>query len=296
MGSGICKDRFVGEHVIDKRCFECFENGFKRLLDKYSVEPEKRKEFSSFLATALNKPKSSLTPEIQRELNKQFLRIIKIKDPFAEEKRLSNSIALTLYDEWKPKVLSAADPFDLALRLAIAGNIMDYGALSDFDIHSTIEKALIKPFAIDHSCDLREKTEKARSILYLGDNAGEIVFDRLFIETIGHKNVTFAVRSAPTLNDVTKDDAREIGIERVAKVISSGYDAPSTILHKSGEQFLREFMSADLIISKGQGNLEGLISRNDPRIFFLLMAKCDVVAELLNVKKESFLVYNINGA
>jgi uncharacterized protein with ATP-grasp and redox domains len=285
----------VREYVIDKRCFECFENGYKRLFEKYCIDPEKRKEFLSILATTINNSKSSLTPEIQRNLNRQFLGMIEMKDPFLEEKRLSNNVALALYDEWKPKVLLADDPFDLALRLAIAGNIMDYGASGNFDIHSTIEKALSKPLAIDHSHDLKEKIEKAQSIIYLGDNAGEIVFDKLFIETIGHKNVTFVVRSAPILNDVTIDDAKDTGIEKVAEIISSGYDAPSTILYQSGEHFLSKYMSADLIISKGQGNLEGLLFQDDPRIFFLLMAKCDVIAEMLKVEKGSFLVYNVNG-
>ena len=128
--------------------------------------------------------------------------------------------------------------------------------------------------------------------MYLGDNAGEIVFDKLLIETIGNKNVTYVVRSAPILNDVTINDAKEVGIDNVAEVISSGYDAPSTVLSKSGTTFLNKYLSADLIISKGQGNLEGLLYENDPRIFFILMAKCDVIAETLKVNKGSFLVYN----
>ncbi len=248
------------------------------------------------MAETINNPALSLTPEIQRDLNQRFLEMIGIKDPFAEEKRSSNSAALSLYEEWKPRIISDEDPFDMALRLAIAGNIMDYGASGTFDIHSTINKVLATHFAIDHSFRLKRKIEKAGTILYLGDNAGEIVFDKLFIETIGHGNVTYVVRDAPILNDVTINDAKEVGIDNVAEVISSGYDAPSTVLHKSGPQFLERFRSADLIISKGQGNLEGLLYENDPRIFFLLMAKCDVIAETLKVNKGSFLVYNMGSS
>ena len=105
-------------------------------------------------------------------------------------------------------------------------------------------------FAIDHSKQLKKALESANSVLYLGENAGEIVFDKLFIQTINHPNLTYAVRGAPVIND------------------------------------------ADLIISKGQGNLEGLIPLNDDRVFFLLMVKCDVMAEFMKVKKDSFVVYN----
>ncbi len=284
------------KRIIDKRCFECFENGYKRLFEKYHVSTIKRNEFLIFMAETINNPALSLTPEIQRDLNQRFLEMIGIKDPFVEEKRSSNSAALSLYEEWKPRIISDEDPFDMALRLAIAGNIMDYGASGTFDIHSTINKVLATHFAIDHSFRLKRKIEKAGTILYLGDNAGEIVFDKLFIETIGHGNVTYVVRDAPILNDVTINDAKEVGIDNVAEVISSGYDAPSTVLHKSGPQFLERFRSADLIISKGQGNLEGLLYENDPRIFFLLMAKCDVIAETLKVNKGSFLVYNMGSS
>ena len=147
-------------------------------------------------------------------------------------------------------------------------------------------------FAIDHSAQLNQALRNAASVLYLGDNAGEIVFDRLLLETMAHPSVTFAVRGGPALNDVSLKEAEETGMHRVAKVIDSGFDAPSTILKKSSREFLVAFRSADLIISKGQGNLEGLIDESDPRIYFLLMVKCEVMAEKLKVKKGSCIVYN----
>ncbi|MBE0661787.1 MAG: DUF89 family protein [Bacteroidales bacterium] len=239
------------------------------------------------------KTKSFLTtPEIQRILNKIFCDIIGISDPFAAEKKSSNEIALDLYDTWKPKVATSANPFDLALRLAIAGNIMDYGANISFDIQQTITRVLMDNFAIDHSQLLRERVSDAQDILYLGDNAGEIVFDKLFIETMINTNVTYVVKSKPVLNDVTMKDASQVGMFDVASVITNGFDAPSTVLSRCSNEFLRIYESADLIISKGQGNLEGLLPHSDPRIFFLLMVKCDIIANRLNVKKGDFVVYN----
>lgn len=201
-------------------------------------------------------------------------------------------MALELYSQWKPRVINSDDPFRLALRLAIAGNIMDYGASTSFDIHKTIDRVVSSKFAIDQSELLRAKLQKASKVLYLGDNAGEIVFDRLFIEVIMHGDIKFVVKGEPVLNDVTIDDAVQVGMHYAADVISNGYDAPSTILNRCSSEFLKEYNSADIIISKGQGNLEGLLSENDPRIFFLLMVKCDLIAEILGVNKGDFVVYN----
>jgi len=234
------------------------------------------------------------TPELQRELSIKFRSVSGIDDPFAEEKAKSHRLASKLYLEWKPKVKASDHPFELALRLSIAGNIMDYGAGNSFDIHKTIDKVISATFAIDHSSLLKKRISRAKSILYLADNAGEIVFDKLFLETIGHPDVTFAVRGGKALNDVTVQDAEEAGIDTVATVISNGFDAPSTLLAQCSEEFLAVYKSVDLIISKGQGNLEGLIHEKDSRIFFLLMVKCDVMAELLKVEKGSLVVSNQN--
>jgi hypothetical protein len=225
-------------------------------------------------------------------LNEKLCEIIGVDDPFSEEKSSSNKLAMGLYVRWKNKVLESEDPFNLALRLAVAGNIMDYGASGRFDINRTIQKVLSADFAIDASLLLKKKIKKAKKILYLGDNAGEIVFDRLFIETIMHDNLVYVVKGAPILNDVTIKDAEEIGMSMVADVVSNGYGAPSTVVRKCSRDFQKLFNEVDLVISKGQGNLEGLISDKDPRVFFLLMVKCDVIADLLKVKKGDFVVYN----
>lgn len=280
---------------IDDRCKKCFLRTYQRLFKKFNVENTEQELFLSFFQKVLNEKHYDSHTEITRELHHAFCKILKVDDPFAEEKAHSNRIALELYKQWKPKVLAADNPFDMALRLSIAGNIMDYGANNSFDVHETVEKVLKTSFAIDHSELLRNKIEKAKRILYLGDNAGEIVFDKLFIETIMHDGVFYAVKDAPILNDVTMTDAKEVGIDLTANVISNGYDASSTVLNKCSEDFLEVYHSSDLIISKGQGNFEGLMNENDNRIFFLLMVKCDVIAEMLNVEKGSFVVYNKNN-
>jgi len=231
-------------------------------------------------------------PVISSEIHALWRKHSGNEDPYLDEKKHSNDMALGMYDELKEKVRTSADPVDTALRLAIAGNIIDYGASYPFDFHATIDRVLTTRFAIDHSMQLRHSLAKAKTILYLGDNSGEIVMDKLFIETVGMQNVVFAVRGAPVINDVTIDDARYVGMNKITRVIPNGFDAPSTILEYCSPEFREAFEHADLVISKGQGNFEGLNEITGKEMYFLLMAKCKVVAEALRVPQGSFIIKN----
>lgn len=277
-------------NTIDHRCKACFLKTYRRLFGKFNVSIETQNNFLSYFDEVIAKYHNGL--DIQRHLHHKFYELVGTFDPFVEEKENSNLVGLQLYEKYQPQVLNAENPFDMALRLAIAGNIMDYAASNSFDIQETINKVLRTTFAIDDSQLLYQKTKKAKKILYLGDNAGEIVFDKLFIETLDPNKVIFAVRNAPILNDVTLKDAEKVGLEKVAQVVSNGFNGPSTVLSQCSKEFLNIYASADLILSKGQGNFEGLMEENDTRLFFLLMTKCDVIAEKLNVEKGSFIVYN----
>jgi uncharacterized protein with ATP-grasp and redox domains len=206
------------------------------------------------------------------------------------EKEKSNRELLNRYDEFKQRVRNSNNPFDTALRLAIAGNIIDFGPTDNFDVEGTIERVFTSDLAIDDSDQLKVEIAKAKTILYLGDNCGEIVLDKLFLETINHPNVVFAVRDKPILNDATKKEAIEVGIPEVARLISNGDDTPSTLLHRVSPEFLEIYKSADLIISKGMGNFEGLMDETDPRLFYLLMIKCPVIGKKVGAQKGAFVV------
>jgi uncharacterized protein with ATP-grasp and redox domains len=277
---------------LDSRCKDCFKSNFERLLIRSPLTTQQVSEFTVFFQLLVNEESSITSPEFQRELQNKLRELNGISDPYFDEKKISNQLALELYREWKPAVLASENPFQLALRLALAGNVMDYAITSQFDLQLTIEKVLGAVFSVDHSARLRQRIRDSKRILYIGDNAGEIVFDRLLIETIMHPYVTYAVRGGPAINDATLEDSTETGMDWVADVISNGYDAPSTILHKTSPEFREQYDAADVIISKGQGNFEGLMEVKDPRIFFLLMIKCDYIAEKIGVTKGSFVVLN----
>jgi uncharacterized protein with ATP-grasp and redox domains len=202
------------------------------------------------------------------------------RDPYRELKRRSNAFALELYPALKRRVRTSADPFATAVRLAIAGNVIDFGSrssLSDSEIHEAIEDAMNDPLDPGALADLRQGVEQARDILYLADNAGELVFDRLLIEDMPGDRVTLVVRGGPVINDATREDAEAVGLSSLVTVMDNGSDVPGTILEACSQSFQERFEASDLIIAKGQGNYETL-NGGDANLFFLLKVKCPVIA------------------
>jgi damage-control phosphatase, subfamily I len=282
--------------LADYRCFFCFVRSMEKMLEKENFDPDKKRRFTFEMTRLYQQTENgSITTSFSRELYACLREYSGNSDPYKEIKKSSNEFVLGLYPEMKKLVQESVNPFETALRLAISGNIIDYAINDQFDLMATIDKVLNSDFAINHSAALRAAIEKAETVLYLGDNCGEIVFDKLFIETIAHPNLIYAVRGAPVINDATMEDAEFVGMTNVARVVSNGYDAPSTLVEHCSEEFLEIYNKADVIISKGQGNLEGLFESPNQHIFFLLMVKCNVVAERLGVKKDSFVVRQNKG-
>lgn len=275
----------------DYRCYFCFARLFENLIEKTNLTPEEKQCFASQMFGLFHSEKDGFSvPYLSREVHLLFKKYSDNDDPYKWVKRQSNDMVLSRYDDLKKTVTTSADPFVTALKLAIAGNIIDYGIPQHFDLDETIGKVLASDFAIDHSKDLKQSLSEAKSVLYIGDNAGEIVFDKLFIETIHHPDLWYAVRGAPIINDVTLEDANYVQMNEVAHVIENGYDAPSTMLSHCSKEFKDLFSRADIVISKGRGNLESLLHESSKKIYFLLMVKCDVIADILGVKKGQFVV------
>jgi uncharacterized protein with ATP-grasp and redox domains len=208
--------------------------------------------------------------------------VTRVSDPFKAQKDESIENALSLYAGLKSDVENSEEPLRTAVGIAIAGNAMDLGVYPDLDLREELRNDLGKTLPEDHYQSFKCSLEKARTILYLGDNAGETVFDRILIETMGMETA-YAVRDIPIINDATVEDARKSGIGKVARIISSGCDGPGTILRRCSQEFLNLFTAADLIVSKGQGNFESLSNEEVP-IFFLLKVKCPVIARHLGTK------------
>jgi len=277
---------------MNYECLICQVKALQKRMDKYEIAEERRNRLVSQTINTISgiDLDNSYSPEITRNILKTLEKESSISDPYSKEKEQSNKELLARYDEFKQRVENSNNKFDTALRLAIAGNIIDFGPTHKFDVSETIERVLTSDFAIDDSEALKTEIAKANTILYLGDNCGEIVLDKLFLETINHPNVLFAVRDKSILNDATTKEAIEVGIPEVAKLISNGDDAPSTLLHRVNKEFLDIYKSADLIIAKGMGNFEGLMHETDPRLFYLLMIKCQVIGNRIGANKGDFVV------
>jgi uncharacterized protein with ATP-grasp and redox domains len=270
-------------------CYPCF---FQQILNTslmMNVDERKIREILISFGQNLSQIQAQATPpEIGREAYRLISEKTGIPDLYAEKKKKCTEQALSLYPRLKEQIVSSGDRLEMAIRMAIAGNVIDFGANADFDLERDVEILLSQELAIDQYQEFCHVLQRARNVLYLADNPGETVFDRLLIEELG-KPVVYAVREKPVINDAIYQDALDAGLDNVAEIVSSGTDAPGTILDLCSESFLNIYRSADLIISKGQGNYEGLSDEIRP-VFFLLKAKCSVIAKDIGVKQGSIIL------
>ena len=218
-------------------------------------------------------------PVMGQRIHRRLREITGLKDPYRRAKNAQNKMALSLLPGLRRELARSGDRLELAARMAIAGNIIDMGAYGDIGVkgvRKAVRHALAEPLRGEMP-SFRLAAKKARSILYLADNAGEIVFDRLLIEELFPQRVTVVVRGHPVLNDAVMADARAAGLHKLARVIDNGSDAPGTVLEETSPEFKALFKTADLVIAKGQGNYETL-SEAPRRVYFLFKAKCPVIA------------------
>lgn len=211
-----------------------------------------------------------------------------VKDPYGKIKRETNKAALVLLPELRKFVEQSSNPLDAAIHVAVAGNVIDMGIGHSFDFNREVEEilAIMKTkLAISSLGDFRNELGRGKKLLYLGDNCGEIVFDRLLVEKIQETGtaLTFAVKSAPIINDATMQDARVAGITKIAKVIETGGNDVGVDWNNVSREFLKAVNDADIILAKGHGNFETCDERPE-NFYFLLKAKCDMVAGILDVK------------
>lgn len=247
-----------------------------------------RKVLESVASMILKFPLSVTPPEIAQHVYAFVAETTGNKDPCYHAKQQANELTLSLYPQFIEAVNDSGDPLLAACKLAIAGNVIDLAPQSSYgNVRSIAKSALESPLCVNDYEQFKRSIAGASSILYLGDNAGEIVFDRILIEVIRRikdLEICFVVRERPIINDATLHDAISTGMDRVAKVISSGSDAPATILSQCSLKVLKLYHSADVIIAKGQGNYESLNDEARNNIFFLLRVKCPVIARFLGAR------------
>ena len=271
---------------IDFDCIPCI---FRQALESSRMATEDEELIKEILDEY-----AKLVPEMDLDLkgpklSGQAQQIVKdktgVEDPYQEFKQRHMELAQELYPEVKSIVAKAEDPLFDALIISATGNAIDAGISLDVDVAHQVKMAVENGFVKSDLALLESKLQKEDEVLIIGDNSGEAIFDKLLIEELQEYDldVIYAYRDLPVLNDVTSKEIEEIGIDKLAdRVLSSGAQTPGTILAETTAEFREVYDRAGVVISKGQGNFEGL-SDAEREIFFLLKAKCDLVANMLEV-------------
>lgn len=270
-------------------CIPCFMQQALRAGRIATSDKEKIKQILDKVGEMVKTVSMQATPAETGMMVYQIVReVTDVYDPFYNIKQQHIKETNSIYPALEDIVVNSEDRLLTAIKIAIAGNIIDLGVNKEFNILTDVQKILKQDFAILDYEAFAMQLKKAKNILYIGDNAGESVFDKILIKEL-RKPVKYAVRSIPIINDVTMEDAIASGLDAVAELIDSGCKSPGVLLHHSTEEFLELFNTSDLVISKGQGNFEGLSDCNR-QVFFLLKAKCSIISNHLHIEEGAIIL------
>ncbi len=270
-------------------CFYCYFKQIVNCMDIAGIEEDRQYRILFDLVDDIKKMDRTRTPaENTTEMLLKLYRKIDNSDPFKESKEKSNALALKLYPALKNYLQKSTNKLYDALKISVAGNIIDLGIQKNYDLNASLQYSLKEGFSRNDYPRFMEKLTASDSVLIIGDNAGEIVFDRLLVEELIHlgKRVTYLVKNSPILNDATIDDARQAGMDKLATVITTGSNYLGTPLTKISGEVRKLMEKSSLVISKGQANFETL-EHEEPakdRFFFLLKIKCSCVGQVANAK------------
>ena len=265
-------------------CFKCIFNMVCDMAQKAFADDTQRRELIEKLTLAVLENSSQCTPpEMASILYGIYEKATGVTDPFAEEKHRSTLLAKELYPLLEPLVKNADDPFAMAVKLSVGGNVIDFGATPFFKLESARDAIMETVKTAVQSADieeLRKRAKAAENIFYILDNCGEAVIDRLLIKELGREKITLGVRGRAIFNDITREELAESGLGDLP-VIDTGDNAPGVSLKNSSAEFLKKLRTSELVIAKGQGNFESLCDADDNgNIFFLFRVKCPVVEAL----------------
>lgn len=276
------------------KCLPCVVNQVIKTANITGVN--KKEELLREVFTYLSKMDFNITtPEIIGEVFAMIKKHTNNLDPYKDTRNHYNKMFLNLLPKFEEKIEQAEDSFQLAVRYAIVGNIIDFNPIHNTlleDIFDCFEKMENLELAINDSKALMEDILSAKTVLYLGDNCGEICLDKIFLKKIKELNpkveIVFGVRGKPVVNDSIAEDAYTVGIDEYAEIIDNGDGSLGTVLNRTSPEFKEVFNKADIVIAKGQANYECL-SEENKKIYFLLMTKCDVIANDIGVQEKKMI-------
>lgn len=272
---------------VTLECVPCYLKQIISACKQLDLDQELKWQAMNIICDNLTSLSNTATPAYNSSIMlHQLVKELNVGDPFKAAKERSNEQADKLLKS--TPIDMGEDPLYTALKLAAAGNIIDLGIIEHYNLKETLYEALNKKFAINDYPIFKAKLKKQASVLILSDNSGEIAFDKILVQELINQGcqVTYAVKGGFVLNDATYEDAKQVGMVELTRVIDNGNNFLGTILDKCSETFLEAFEQADLIISKGQANYETLEGTKEAgeKTFFLVKVKCEVVAQSLGCK------------
>ena len=272
---------------IDTACVECIINQSAKVANAIKAD-EKLSNLLTNRVTELSKSFSfeQNPPQIASYVYENMAKIAGKKDLYDEVKELSTQKALSFVPILKQKLSTCQDKLLTATKIAVAGNVIDLAAEVEFDLKDELEKIFHTDFAHDDFEKLQNQLPHAKSVVILGDNVGEHIFDYMFVEVLKelypHAEYHYFVRGCPIINDVTMSEALACGFDKLCDLVDSGVNTPGFVYERANPHAKEIFDGADLVISKGMGNYECLSPSHRENICFLLKVKCGVVANTLN--------------
>lgn len=263
-------------------CISCLLSKQEKLIRPFADESKKSEYLHQLLKLLYDHGQTSSAPELAEQINILYKKIWGLEEDFTEVKHQYNQLLLGKEAELETRILASDDPIRECIKYVCAANYIDFSAVANVN-ESTFEKLLEK--AASETIDKKEyklfkqDLKNANKLVYLTDNCGEIVLDKLFIkclkETYPELQIDVIVRGFNTLNDATMEDAHEVGLTDIVPCVGNGNAAPGTVLKRLNEESLSLLNKADIIISKGQGNFESLYGENlNP--YFLFLCKCEL--------------------
>ncbi len=280
-------------------CLVCLFNQTLRVTKALNCDDRCSKEVLDKAAIVISKFDLNMTPpEAAAILYPKISEVVGKEDVYEAKKIESTNRAFEFLDFVLEKINSSKDDVDAALRAAVAGNVIDFATEVMFDIKNEIETIFEADFAIDEKSLFKQKLKNAKTLMVIGDNVGEHVFDKVMMEILFDFNpnldIYYVVRGKPIINDVTVSDAKSIDIDKIAQIVDSGVDTPGFVYERANEETKKLFNEADLILAKGMGNYECMEQIKDDRIFYLFKVKCSVVANKIGKKIGDLICMNGN--
>lgn len=277
------------------KCVPCFINQALNLAEDSNLKNKEVEEMIKKILTILKDIdyNKNTPPHLAKRIYPVIYKLINTEDPYRKKKKYYNEKILEMEEDLYKKL--DKKKFKYLIKMIISGNIIDFGvkhSLKEEEVFNTIDDIEKKTLKVDDSNLLKKYLKESHSVMIIGDNCGEIVFDKIFIRVLKERfpqinKFYYGVRGYPVINDITMEDGLQVGMDNYAELISNGDNAPGTIMDNVTEKYQEIFNDSDVIIAKGQGNFESLSEEKNKNLFFLLMAKCSVIADKIGVDKKS---------